>query len=304
MANHLVWVPAAQRKYLGDLDESLEIADFPDDPLADPRIAEVEVVVARIGAHYDDVFPKMTALRLVQTMSAGVDSIIDSVPEHLTLCCARGATDPAVSEWTLAAILSGVHRFPELRDEQSQRLWTRMVAAKLLRDSTVLFVGYGSIAQATEELLKPFGSRILRVARHARPDVLGLEQLPDLLKVSDVVVLLLPLTKETRKMVDATFLGQMADGALLVNASRGAIVDTDALIAACTAGSIRAVVDVTDPEPLPEGHPLFSTPGVFVTPHVAGITTQGPAAAYRVVTDQLNRYARSEPLLHIVTDGY
>lgn len=304
MAKHLVWVPAAQRKYLGALPENLDIEDIPDDPLADPRIGDVEFMVPRMGANYRDIFPAMTNLKVVQTMSAGVDSILDSVPEHLTLCCARGATDPAVSEWTLAAILSGVHHFPELRDEQAASRWTRRVAAKLLRDSTVLFVGYGSIAQTTEDLLRPFGSRILRVARHEREGVFGIEALPKLLGEADVVVLLLPLTKATRKMVDPTFLGHMRPGALLVNASRGAIVDSDALMAACAAGSIYAVVDVTDPEPLPEGHPLFSTPGLFITPHVAGITTQGPVAAYGVITEQLSRFAAGEPLLHIVTDGY
>ena len=303
MPNHLVWVPASQRSLLGPVPDDVEVAEIPDDPLADPRIGDVEFLVPRMGADYRKILPAMTSLRVVQTISAGVDSIIDSVPEHVVLCCARGATDPAVSEWTVAAILSGLHHFAELRDEQVAGRWTRRVAT-LLRDSTVLFLGYGSIAERTESLLGAFGPRILRVARHAREGVAAFDELGSLLPEADVVVLLLPLTDETRKLVSVDVLSRMRDGALLVNASRGAIVDTDALLQELESGRITAVLDVTDPEPPPDGHPLFSAPGVFITPHVAGITREGPVAAFRIVTDQLARFSSGEPLLHVVSDGY
>lgn len=303
MANHLVWIPGPQRAMLGPVPDDIELAEIPDDPLSDPRISEVEFLVPRMGANYREVIPAMPSLKVIQTISAGVDSIIASVPDHLTLCCARGANDAAVSEWTMTAILTGLHHFGELRDEQAAGRWSRQIAT-LLRDTTVLFVGYGAIAQYTEGLLRAFGPKILRVARRAREGVADYSQLEALLPEADVVILLLPLTDETRKLVDEQFLATMRDGALLINAARGAIVDTDALLAALHAHHITAVLDVTDPEPLPEGHPLFSAPGVFITPHIAGITKQGPVAAFKIVTEQLWRYSAGEPLLHVVTDGY
>ena len=303
MATHLVWVPEAQRHLIGPLPDDIELESTPEEPLRDPRIAEVELFVPRIGISYRDVLPAMTSLQVVQTVSAGVDSVVDDVPDHLTLCCARGATDPAVGEWTVSAILCGLHHFAELRDEQVAGRWTRQIAT-LLRDATVLFVGYGSIAEYTEGLLRAFGPQILRVARHAREGVAEFSELPVLLPQADVVVLLLPLTSATNKLVNAEFLAQMREGALLVNASRGAIVDTDALLETLLTGRITAALDVTDPEPLPAGHGLYSAPGVFITPHVAGITKQGPVAAYKIVTEQIWRFSTGEPLLHVVSDGY
>jgi phosphoglycerate dehydrogenase-like enzyme len=117
-------------------------------------------------------------------------------------------------------------------------------------------------------------------------------------------VLLVPLTKATAKMVDATFLARMKDQALLVNAARGRIVDTDALIAELESGRITAVVDVTDPEPLPPGHRLFFAPGILITPHVAGVTKRGPRATYRLITEQLHHFSAGEELQNVVTDGY
>lgn len=303
MTNHLVWVPGPQRGLIGPVPEDIELADIPEEPLSDPRIAEVEFFVPRIGGDYREIFPAMRSLKVIQTYSAGVDSIIDTVPAHLTLCCARGANNAAVSEWTVSAILNGLHHFAELRDEQTAGRWSRRVAT-LLRDATVLFVGYGSIAEYTEGLLSALGPKILRIARRARAGVAAYSELSTLLPQADVVVLLMPLTDETRKLVDGEFFSQMQPGALLVNAARGAIVDTDALLAALEAHHITAVLDVTDPEPLPTGHPLYTAPGVFITPHLAGITNQGPVGAFSIVTEQLRRFSAGEPLQNVVTDGY
>jgi phosphoglycerate dehydrogenase-like enzyme len=132
----------------------------------------------------------------------------------------------------------------------------------------------------------------------------AIEGLPELLLEADVVVLILPLTNETRGLVDAQLLERMKDGALLVNAARGPVVDTGALVAALSEGRIRAALDVTDPEPLPEGHPLWSTPNTLITPHVGGDTPGFRGRAYKLVGDQLRRYAAGEPLINVVEGEY
>ena len=111
---------------------------------------------------------------------------------------------------------------------------------------------------------------------------------------------MVPMTPATRGLVDAGFLARMKDGALLVNASRGAVVDTDALVRELESGRLRAALDVTDPEPLPEGHPLWRAPGLLLTPHVAGSTTLTLPRAYAFVGSQLRRYVRGEPLENVV----
>ena len=169
----------------------------------------------------------------------------------------------------------------------------------------VLIVGYGSIGQAVERRLAGWEVAIDRVARHARDGVHPIEELPQILPTADVVVILVPVTDDTRQLVDAEFLKTMKDGALLVNAARGVIVDTDALLAELASGRLHAALDVTDPEPLPDGHPLWSAPGLLLTPHVGGAVRASRERAYRVVADQLARLASGRPLLNVIgPEGY
>jgi phosphoglycerate dehydrogenase-like enzyme len=154
-------------------------------------------------------------------------------------------------------------------------------------------------------MLAGFHVRVAGVARQARRGVHGPDELAGLLPEADVVVLLLPATPATTGLADAAFLARMRDGALLVNAARGAIVDTAALLAELRSGRLHAALDVTDPEPLPAGHPLWSAPGLLLTPHVAGATTSPPARVMALVRAQLVRYAAGEPLANVVgQDGY
>lgn len=173
-----------------------------------------------------------------------------------------------------------------------------------LEGKRVLLLGYGSIGKAVEERLRPFGVEVLPVARHARPGVYTPQDLPHLLPQADAVVVLLPLTPETRRLVDREFLSRMKPGALLVNAGRGPVVDTEALLEAVREGRVRAALDVTDPEPLPPGHPLWRAEGVFITPHVAGLSQGFHRRAARFLADQVGRYLRGEPLRNVVQEGY
>jgi phosphoglycerate dehydrogenase-like enzyme len=169
-----------------------------------------------------------------------------------------------------------------------------------LADKTVLLVGYGSVGSAVERRLEPFECDVLRVARTARNGVAGFESLPTLLGRADVVILTVPLNDDTRRMVDAGFLAAMRDNTLLVNAARGGVVDTEALLAELQAGRLRAAVDVTDPEPPPAGHPLWRAPGLLISPHVGGSTTAFEPRARRLLQAQLARFAAGEPLANAV----
>ena len=171
-------------------------------------------------------------------------------------------------------------------------------------DTTVLIVGYGSIGRAIESRLAPFGARFLRVARHAREGVLPVSQLDELLPQADVVVLVTPLTAETRHLMNAARIAGMKRGALLVNAARGAVVDTDALVQALNENRIRAAIDVTDPEPLPAGHPLWKALNLLITPHVAGASAKFLRRALNLASEQARRYVRGEALINVVASGY
>jgi phosphoglycerate dehydrogenase-like enzyme len=262
---------------------------------------EVEVAVLPFGVPGSrlPVLAKLPRLRLIQLMSAGAERVIPHVPAGVTLCNARGAHDPAVAEWIMAVILAQVRSLPDYAIRQQAGTWAP-AASEPLAAQTVLIVGYGSIGEAVERLLTPFGVIVERVARHARQGVSSIDDLPALLPRADIVILLVPVTPATVQLADARFLGLMHDHALLVNAARGSIVDTDALLAELTTGRLRAALDVTEPEPLPPGHPLWSVPGLLLTPHVAGLSTQAIPRARAIVRDQLARYAAGEPLRHVV----
>jgi len=192
---------------------------------------------------------------------------------------------------------------PEFVRAQAAAQW-RSDRRESLADKTVLIVGYGQIGAAIEARIVPFEAEVLRVARGRRPGVHAIEELPRLLPDADVVVLILPGTAETRHLVDADFLARMKRGALLVNVARGSVVDHDALARALHDGQVRAAVDVTDPEPLPDGHPLWSAPNLLITPHVGGASSAMWPRAHRVVREQLERYVRGEPLANQVTGAY
>ncbi|MEU8247953.1 2-hydroxyacid dehydrogenase [Nonomuraea sp. NPDC048916] len=245
----------------------------------------------------------MTSLRLLQTVTAGVEPYRPHMPEGAVLCNARGVHDAGTAEWAVGAMIAVLREFPGFVDAQRRGVWTYHHTG-VLADSTVLIVGYGSIGAALERRLGGFEVEVVRVARGARDGVHAMEDLPGLLPAADVVVLLVPATPATAGMADAAFLARMKDGAVLVNAARGGVVDTDALLAELKTGRLRAALDVTAPEPLPEGHPLWSAPGVLITPHVAGSTPASDRRVLRLIRSQLLRYLAGEPLNNIITDAY
>ncbi len=246
---------------------------------------------------------QMPRLAVVQTLTAGINSLLPDIPPGVRLCNARGAHDASTAEWVVAAILAAIREFPLFAREQLAGRWSYQFTG-CLAGQNVLIVGYGSIGAAVERRLAGFEVQVVRVARAARDGVAAVGELPGLLPAADVVVLLAPTTPETAGMVDAAFLARMKDGALLVNAARGSLVVTGALGAELEQGRLRAALDVTDPEPLPPGHPLWTLPGVFFTPHVAASTPVSAARALRLVRDQAERFSHGLPLLNVISGDY
>jgi phosphoglycerate dehydrogenase-like enzyme len=298
-------------RLVGVPGEGLDVRPIPKAPGGDLGLADVEFVAMPMRTPSGDptslfagLWERMTSLRYVQVPSAGVDWIIGDIPPGVDVCSARGVHDIPVSEWVLAAVLAGLKDLGRFRDDMHEGRWASEDLPEL-SGANVLLLGYGSIAHAVERRLEPFEPKsIVRLARHAREGVLTMDALPGVLPAADVVVVLLPLTAETRGLVGTDFLAAMKPGALLVNAARGKIVDTAALLEALRTGRIRAVLDVTDPEPLPADDPLWRAPGLLVTPHIAGASERLAARIIALVRAQLERFARDEPLENVVREGY
>jgi phosphoglycerate dehydrogenase-like enzyme len=252
------------------------------------------------GAEGIDRLADLPDLRVVQVLSAGIDWVAPNVPDGVTLCNAGDARSPAVSQWVVAAILADLIGFQRAEAARLQRSWEHWQPRELA-GKRVVIVGYGSIGRAVERRLVPFGVRIGRVARSARPGVEPVERLAEAVEGADAVVVLAPLSDATRGLVGERVIAHMQPGALLVNAGRGPVVDTDALVAAVRAGHIRAALDVTDPEPLPEDHVLWTLDDVFITPHNSGDTPEAEAAAHALARAQMLRYRAGFPLHHVVS---
>jgi phosphoglycerate dehydrogenase-like enzyme len=244
----------------------------------------------------------MRELRVIQANSSGVEWLLPNAPAAVTVCNARGMRDVVVSEWVVAAILAMNKDLAHWRRQQEEGAWKPSLLDELA-GSRALIVGYGSIGRAVERRLTPFDVSVDRIASRARPGVYGVDQLEDRLPLADIVILLLPSTPATDGLFDEATLGRMKPGALLVNAGRGAAVDTNALVDAVSKGRLRAALDVTDPEPLPEGHPLWRLPGVLLTPHLAGDSEASERRVYRLIGEQVTRYVRGELLVNVVRRG-
>ena len=246
---------------------------------------------------------QMPRLRVVQTMTAGIDLLRPHIPDGAVLCNARGVHNAGTAEWVVAAILASIRRFPYFAAEQAAARWSFRFTS-CLAGKTVLIVGYGSIGAAVERRLSGFDVTVRRVARRARDGVHPIDELPTLLPGAHVVVLLAPVTTETIGMVNAAFLARMKDGALFVNAARGSLVVTADLCDELRSGRLSAALDVTDPEPLGPDHPLWAMPNVLITPHVAGSTPVSGRSALTFVRDQVERFCQGKPLLNVITGEY
>lgn len=241
---------------------------------------------AAIGARFAD----LPGLRLVQTLNAGYEQWLPQLPAGVMLSNGRGAHGGSSAEWVVAALLAIYRDLAVFNHLQAQGNWQHRETETLI-GKRIVILGAGDLAVNLAARLAPFETEVTLVGRRARPGVHALADVAALLPDADAVVALLPDSDETRHIVDAKFLAQLRDGAVVVNAGRGGSVDTDALLAELTSRRLRAALDVTDPEPLPAGHPLWSAQGLLLTPHVAGSTTGGWERAWQVALRQIEAYA-------------
>lgn len=243
---------------------------------------------------------------LVQSQSIGYDGVTDVLPAGRVFANAASVHETSTAELTLALILASQREFPRmLRNQQDGRWESRPTAS--LADQRVLIVGYGGVGKAIEDRLLPFETTVTRVASRARTDargpVHGIDEVGSLLPNHDIVVVVVPLRDSTRHLIDDAFLAAMPDGALLVNVARGPVADTEALVKHTTAGRIRAALDVTDPEPLPQDHPLWGTPGVIISPHIGGASAAMRPRMGRLLQRQIELMMAGEPPLNVVLNG-
>jgi len=298
-----VWIP---HKFgipmLGDLPSDV-VVEVADDPARLPSgIDDVEFWVPTF-LDQPSMLPlagSLPDLKVLQLPSVGADGWLDRVPAGVTVATARGVHDASTAEWVMGAVLASLRRFPEfIRAGRWQRLTGGELCGK-----RVLIVGAGSIGTAVADRLAPFGATVTRVARTARPGegVHGAGEFPSLLPAADVIVLLVPLTDETRGLLGREQLAALPDGALVVNAARGPVVDEPALLDELRTGRLSAALDVASQEPLLDDHQLWSMPNVLLTPHVAAWTTGMPERIYRLVAEQLDRFLTGRALLHRVRE--
>lgn len=251
-------------------------------------------------------FPRVgeiDGLRHVHLNSLGYEWVVPQLPESVTLSNAKGAVEDATAELTLALILAALREIPLAVEQHRDELWSGTYFSDSLHGARVLILGYGGVGTAVARRLAGFApAAITAVASRARIDddgtaIHGVDELQELLPEADVVIVTLPHSPATEGLVDAGFLGAMRDGALLVNVGRGKVVNTAALVAELSTERLRAALDVTDPEPLPAGHPLWSAPGCLITPHVGGNTHQFGRLAIAQAVEQARRLAAGlEPL--------
>ena len=286
-------------------------AMVPDDVRPEPspipivtRLDDVAFYVPPYMGPADDLalMTRMPNLRVVQLLTAGYDNALRFLPSGVTLCNAGGVHDASTAELAVGLVIASLRGLDDFARAMPEGRWI-YARREALADKRILVVGAGGIGRALQARFEPFETEVTLVGRTARAGVHGAAELPALLPGADVVVLAVPLSEDTRGMVDTEFLARMADGALLVNVSRGAVVDTDALVEQVASGRIRVALDVTDPEPLPPDHPLWHLPGVLISPHVGGNTSAFLPRARRLVAEQLRSFATGEPLASVVVPG-
>ena len=290
---------------LGPVPEGVEVLAWDIGESTPHGLERTEFWVPRVEQPFDlqEILLVMPELKVIQLTSAGIEDVSGQIPEGLRLCDARGVHGSAVAELVVLMILALQRRLPDFLDSQRRGRW-QPVQADDLRGKRVLIVGAGDLGEQTARRLRSFDAVPVLVASTARDGVHATTELPELLPEADMVVLTLPLTSRTEGLVDATFLSRMSDGAMLINVSRGRIVDTGAILAELRSGRLRAGLDVVEPEPLPAGHPLWNAPNLVLTPHAAGhIVASGPRA-FALVHDQLLRFRAGEPLINVVHGEY
>jgi phosphoglycerate dehydrogenase-like enzyme len=246
-----------------------------------------------------EIIEQMPALRVLQTLTAGYDDVLPHLRPGVTLCNAAGVHDASTAELAVALAIANLRGFVGFVRAQDQGTWLH-ARHDSLADRRVLLLGVGSVGRAIADRLRPFEVDLTAVGRSARDGVRSIDELATLLPASEVVILAVPYSAQTHHLVDKEFLAALPDGGLVVNVSRGAVVDTQALLDELRSGRLRASLDVTDPEPLPVDHELWDAPNVLISPHVGGDTTAFLPRAWRLLQRQLDAFGAGQALDNVV----
>ncbi len=299
----IVSLPNAEvRSWLGEAPDGVQFVEW--DLSGPPPVDAIDIVVPP----YMGAAQRLGALshvraQLVQSLSIGYDGVEAVLPPGNIYANAASVHEASTAEMAMALTLSAQRAIPDFVRAAEKGHWAPQLRASLA-DREVLLVGYGGVGRAIEERLIAFEVTITRVASHERTDERGTihatSSLPQLLSSAEIVIIAVPLSKSTTRLVDDDFLSSMRDGALLVNVSRGQVADTDALVRHASSGRLRFALDVVDPEPLPDGHPLFALENVLISPHVGGATTAMPPRAKRLLLEQIRRVQHEETPLNVV----
>jgi len=245
---------------------------------------------------------KMPNLKILQVPNAGYDDALEFLRPGITLCNGRGIHDDSTAELAVGLTIASLRGFATFVRDQDKGEWVNKNYDSI-NDRKIGIVGFGSIGSTIARMLSGFSVEIVAFTQSGRDNTIAITDLDKHLPSLDVVILILPLTKESKHLFDGRRLALMKDGALLVNVARGPIVDTDALVKELNSGRITAGLDVTDPEPLPKGHPLWSAKGVLISPHVGGNSSAFEKRARRLIESQLNLLAQGKPLNNVIVAG-
>ena len=245
---------------------------------------------------------KMPNLKILQMPNAGYDDAMEYVRDGMTLCNGKSIHDDSTAELAVGLIIASLRGFPDFVRNQDKSDWVH-VKNKSINDRKIGIIGFGSIGTTIAKMLSGFAVEIIPFTQSGRDNTIAITDLDKHLPTLDVVILILPLTKESKYLFDAKRLSLMKNGALLVNVARGPIVETDALVKELNSGRITAALDVTDPEPLPKDHPLWKAKGVLISPHIGGDTTAFESRARRLIESQLNLLADGKPLNNVIVSG-
>lgn len=271
-------------------------------------LAELDAAVLPYtgGAHLNGALDAAPNLLLVQTQSTGYDGVADLVDPGVAIATAAGVHAAATAELAVGLALASLRGIDDAVRQQAEGRW-HSARYPGLADRRVLLVGVGGIGEEIRKRLDTFEAVVTRVGSAARDDELGhvhgSDELVDLAPHHDVVIVITPLTDSTRGLIGRDVLAALPDGALVVNVARGAVVDTEALTAEVVAGRLKAALDVVDPEPLPEGHPLWTAPGVLITPHVGGNTEAFPPRILALLRRQVELLGSGREPVNLVRRG-
>lgn len=249
---------------------------------------------------------KVADLKFVQTQSTGYDGVCEAAGPGAAVANASGVHAAATAELAVGLILAKLRGIDQAVRDQQIESW-KPQRRQSLADRNVLLLGIGGIGKELARRLEPFEVTVTRVGSSARTDehgqVYGPDELVALVKKHDILVSVLPLNEDTHHLVGREVLAALPDGALVVNVGRGPVIDTDALTAEVVSGRLNCALDVVDPEPLPAGHPLWSTDNALITPHVGGNASAFEPRILKLLKTQLEALAAGETPANLVQQG-